>query len=127
MNFSFDETIFNKLLYLLIIPLLIINGIIVKSLCIIVIGLFILLYHIYSNYKFKTWPFNSHDNPTSISLTRKHPRWTEYISILGAIILINSGIDHNNIILLLGGTIFGLAHFRQIIIGDNNYYRWMYE
>jgi hypothetical protein len=120
-----SETIFNKILYLAVIPLLIINGVIVNSLIIIIISLFILLYHMYSDYTLNKWPFNSCDNPDSICLKKKHPIWTEYLSILGALILLNNGIDNNNIFFLILGSIFGLAHFRQLIISDNNYYTWM--
>jgi hypothetical protein len=126
------ETTFNKILYLIIIPLLFFIGSKTNQNIIIVIVYMILLYHIYSNYKYSTWPFNSCDNPDSISNDRKNPYWTEFLCIVGSIIFINIGVKNKDEsflyrILIIVGFIFGIAHLRQIFIRDNNYYRWMYE
>jgi len=97
-----------------------------------IIILSILLYHIYSAYKYSSWPFNSISNPESINNNRCNPYWTEFISIIGAIIFIYTAklrlININewmiySLIIIIFGLIFGIAYMRQIFIKDNNYYR----
>jgi hypothetical protein len=131
------ETNFNKIFYLIIIPFLFFISIILKENNIIIITLLILLYHIYSNYKFKTWPFNNINNPDSINKCKKNPYWTEYLSIFGSIILIKSGLNKINstnliiklfsYIIIIISIIFGISHFRQIFIPDNYYYKWILQ
>ena len=128
------ETTFNKILFFIIIPFFIIGSIFINK-SLLFFGIILFLYHIYSSYKFSIWPFNSPDNPDSISSERNHPRWTEYLCVICAIILFKIGLDGyminkwtmSNILIIIISSIFGIAHLRQIIIPDKNYYRWMYE
>ena len=83
------------------------------------------------------WPFNSINNPDSISKCKRNPYWTEYIAILSSIILIKSGlnkINSNNLIIeifsyiiIIISIIFGISHIRQLFIPDNYYYKWILQ
>ena len=130
-----SETQFNKLFYLIIIPLFCIIGLILDDSYIIIITALIFYYHIYSNYKNSMWPFDCMKK--SIYIKKPHPFWTEFIAIGGSLILINTGINKidlpniftsiSSILIIIFGFIFGLAHFRQIYMRDNIYYKWIYE
>ena len=134
---NITETMFNKIFFLFLIPLLFLILIIMRqcklSNILLVIILIILFYHVYSSYKYSSWPFNSILNPDSINNHRCNPYWVEFISVIIAIIIIYIGLININermicsLIIIIVGLIFGITHTRQIFIKDNNYYKWMYN
>ena len=124
------ETNFNKIFYILI-PLLLFFGIKLNDKILTTIISIILFYHIYSNYKYSTWPFNSPDNH-SISFEKTNPYWTEYVAIIFSMLLIYTSLTKIKksifyIVILIFSLIFGISHLRQIFVHDNNYYKWMYN
>jgi len=98
----YDDYIFRLIVYYIAIYLIITNNDIYINLC----GWTILLSHIYK------------DLVTLI----KWPKWSEYIGIILAILLINNGIKINNFFILFIGLSKLLAHLRQLILKDYRYY-----
>ena len=52
----------------------------------------------------------------------KWPNWCEFMGIVLSILLINGGFKLNNYFILFIGVLKFLAHSRQYIFQDNNYY-----
>ena len=52
----------------------------------------------------------------------KWPNWCEFMGIVLSILLINGGFKLNNYFILFIGVFKFLAHSRQYIFQDNNYY-----
>jgi len=100
--YMYDDYIFRLIVYYIAIYLIITNNDIYINLC----GWTILLSHIYK------------DLVTLI----KWPKWSEYIGIILAILLINNGIKINNFFILFIGLSKLLAHLRQLILKDYRYY-----
>jgi len=119
-----NATSFNKLLYLGILPLISILGKNIDEKPPMRIALIIAGAHLHSDYKYKTWPFK----PNNL-ITKKYPIWTSYSAVPLSGLLIRSGkkgFNNNKKICglpLIGmGSLFGVAHIRQIIYKDNNFY-----
>ena len=125
------ETLFNKVFYLLLMPGAFLLGHLMEECFISLLAGFILIYHLYSNHKYKTWPWNTAENPASICEQKKNPYWTEFFAFAGALFLIGIGIKKLktslicSLLTMMSGVIFGIAHLRQIFICDNNYYKWL--
>jgi len=126
------ETIFYKFLYLFIIPLLITIGLKYNEPVIVIIIFLLFLYHLYSGFKHQVWPFNSIDNPESISNQLTHPVWCEYISIIIGIILIYRGFEMYkktkifSILIIITSIIFSGVHLRKIFYPNNYYYKGLF-
>lgn len=114
----------------------IIFSVIVKNMIFIGIFTSILLYHIYSSYKYKTWPLNAKNNPDSDGVSKKNSYWTEFLAVAIAIVVIyysitnlkNSKSKLNTVIyilFLIWSSILLVGHGRQIFAKDGNYYEWM--
>ena len=80
--------------------------------------------HLYSDYKYKAWPFK----PYNLN-KKKYPIWTSYSAIPLSTLLVRSGkkgYEKNNKLsglpLMAMGSIFGLAHIRQVLYRDNKFY-----
>ena len=121
-----NNTSFNKLLYFGLLPSLSILGKNIKEKNPMKIAAIIAIVHIHSDYKYKTWPFKPYH-----LITKKYPIWTSYSAIPLSTLLVRSGkkgCNKNNklcgLTLIGMGSIFGVAHIKQIIYRDNNFYNF---
>tara|TARA_Y100000994_G_scaffold249602_1_gene262491 strand:- start:16982 stop:17284 length:303 start_codon:yes stop_codon:yes gene_type:complete len=57
-----------------------------------------------------------------ITNLKEWPDWSEIIGTILAIVLINGGIELNNLFIIFIGILKLLAHIRQYIFQDNRYY-----